>query len=383
MRKIAIIGGGAAGLFCSIRIKEHLGEEVQVILLEKQDRVGKKILATGNGKCNLSNQFMNSSYYNTKQVAYALREVSPSVVEGHFKRWGLWTKTDEEGRMYPYSEKATSVLDVLLHQVEKIGVQIKQFEVSHIKALDHFLVYSRLYQLENVDVVVIATGGLTGGGDASGYQLAKSLGHPVTPQSPRLVALKTKESLKHLSGLRIKASAKVMNHEECLWDGVGEVLFKDQGLSGILMFDCSRYMQKGCQIVLDCAYDVDDKALDTFLATNPPEQLGGLLPKMLASEILKRWNEDPHHELIWHIHHLTFLPIGDYGYQNAQVTRGGVDIHSINPTTFESILVPNLYLIGEVLDVDGACGGYNLHFAWASADVASRAIAQQTKGDNQ
>jgi hypothetical protein len=382
MRKVAIIGGGAAGLFCSIFLKEMLQEDVEVILLEKQDRIGKKILVTGNGKCNLSNRNMDVYYYNTPSIAHAIRHFTPELCVSTFRKWGLLIREDEEGRLYPYSEKASSVLDVFLRKIDELGIKVVTFDASHIKKCAHFLVYSKAYQLENVDVVVLATGGMVGVTRYEGYQLAQDLGHTCTPLFPTLVALKTKESLKALSGLRMKVALSVIKEQRELWKGQGEVLFKDEGLSGILALDASRYWRDSTSLSLDLVPDFRDETLRTFIqAEDEGKRLAGILPKMLALDVLKRYKQDPLHDLIYHLHHFLLHPTETYGYQNAQVTRGGIPMNEVNPVSFESLLTNNFYLIGEVLDVDGACGGYNLHFAWASAYAACIDIAHKIKGE--
>jgi len=382
MRKVAIIGGGAAGLFCSIYLKELLKDQVQVVLLEKQSRVGKKILVTGNGKCNLSNYSMDVSRYNTPRVAYAIRSFTPQVCVDTFYRWGLLTRQDQEGRVYPFSEKATSVVDLFVKKIEELGIQVILFEVSHIKKCDHFLVYSKTYQLENVDYVVLATGGMAGVMSTNGYQLAKDLAHTCTPLSPTLVAIKTSESLRHLSGIRMKTALRVVRPSGEIWCESGEILFKDEGLSGILALDASRYLEDGDILSLDLASDLPSNTLETFLENDETgERLQGMLPKMLAQDIRRRMKSDPHHDLLWHLHHFILHPIGTYGHQYAQLTKGGIPMEEVNPYTFESLKTDHLYVVGEILDVDGACGGYNLHFAWASAYQAACDIAKKIKGE--
>lgn len=381
MRRIALIGGGAAGLFCSIYLKELLGKEVEVLLLEKNERVGKKILITGNGRCNLSNNNMNYSFYNTSQVAYALRALSPDKLLDIFKKWGLLTRSDEEGRIYPYSQKATSVLDFLYQKALENGVIIKQFNVSHIKKTDHFLIYSALYQLENVDYTVLATGGLAGLSSNNGYALAQSLGHTVSNLSPGLVAIKTKENLKSLTGLRVKAKGQVIKDDLILACEVGEILFRDDGVSGILSFDLSRYLKKDLILSFDLVYNLQDDELRDFLGDDD-SRLGGLLPKMLANEVKRRYQEEMKNDLVWYLRNFILHPVGVFGHQNAQITLGGVNINEIDPTTYASLKTENLYLIGEILDVDGACGGYNLHFAWASAYLSAQSIANKIQGES-
>ncbi len=379
MRKVAIIGGGAAGVFCSICIKELLGDEVQVIILEKNERIGKKILSTGNGKCNLSNINIDDSYYNSRQVAYCLRKLPPNKLIEKFRSWGLYTKKDEEGRVYPYSEKATTVLDVFTKKIQEYDIKVKEFNVSHIKKTDHFLVYSKTYQLENVDYVVLATGSLACVSENNGYKIAESLGHTINPLRPGLVAIKTKENLKPLAGLRSKVLAKIIKNKKTLWSGKGEILFRDEGVSGILVFDLSRYLDNDTILSFDLVYSEDEESLKEFL-NNDPKLLSGILPKMLASEIARRYEEDMSKDLIWYLKNFILHPSTTYGFSNAQITLGGININEVDPTSFASIKTDSLYMIGEILDIDGASGGYNLHFAWASAYLAALDIFKKIRG---
>ena len=382
--KIAIIGGGASGLFCAINIKLKLKEKVEVAILERQNRVGKKILVTGNGKCNLTNFNLSYKDYNTSFVEEALKGFSPQDCIEYFKAIGIMTRQDSEGRVYPYSEKANSVLDRFLSLLDELDIKvITDYEVSHIKRTDKFLVYSKDYRVYNFDFLVMATGGKSAVNfDNDSYQLLKEFNHKVTSFAPGLVALKSDANLKPLSGLRIKAKAKIIEKGKVLAETVGEILFKDNGLSGIAIFELSRFYKPNCTVVLDIAYDKTDEELTNFLSGDLENRLNGLFPKMIRLDILRRNKGN----VLDVIRNYDFNIIGTYDYNNAQVTIGGIDYHDINPFTYESLLVKDLYVIGEALNVDGACGGFNLHFAWASAYSSSNDIIEKIihrKGENE
>ena len=373
--KIAIVGGGASGLFCAINIKSKLKDKAEVTILERQNRVGKKILVTGNGKCNLTNLYLTYKDYNTGFVDAALQEFSPEDCVNYFKDLGIMTRVDEEGRVYPYSEKANSVLDCLLKRANELDIKIiTEFEVSHIKKTDKFLVYTKEYRLINFDYLVMATGGKSAVNfENNSYNLITVFNHKITPLRPGLVALKAEENLKPLSGLRVKAKARIIDNSKVLAETVGEILFKDNGLSGIAIFELSRFYKPNCKVSLDLAYDKTDAELKEFLSKDVEDRLNGLFPKMIGLDLLKR-NKD---NLIAVIRNYDFNITGTYDYTNAQITVGGIDYHDMNPFTYESLLVKDLYVIGEVLDIDGACGGYNLHFAWASAYLCSKDICDK------
>ena len=378
MKRVGIIGGGASGLLCAIALKQRLKDHIEVVILEKQSRVGKKILTTGNGRCNLSNEDVNPSHYNTELITEALQQFDSKACRLFFSEMGLLTR-DENQRIYPYSEKATAVLDVLLHQLDHLNISvITDFEVSNIKATDIFSVYTKDYRLLAFDVIVMATGGVAGVPyDYLGYQICHYLGHHLEPIRPGLVALKTKESLKALSGIRLKAEVSLITktkHETV----IGEVLFKDDGLSGIALMDLSRFFEKNAIISMNLIYDQDIHTIKTFLEKQGIEEgLKGIVPKMIAQDILKRHITPNIKGVIDTLTHYTFTVIDTYGYNQAQITLGGISMKEIDPISFESLQTKNLYIIGELLDVDGACGGFNLHFAWASGYLAAQAIASK------
>lgn len=374
--KIGIIGGGAAGLFSAIAIKKKLGN-VEVTILERQSRIGKKILSTGNGKCNISNIDASYRNYNNPLVDYALSEFDSKKTLDYFFELGLMTKCDDEGRCYPYSEKASTVVDVLVKNIEELGIKvITDFEVVHIKNLTNFYVYSKDYCLLHFDYIIVATGGKSGiTFENNSYKFLKDLGHTITELKPVLVPIKTVENNKPLSGIRVKAKVRLIRNNKIVFETSGEILFKDDGLSGISMLEVSRHCQPKDKISLDLVSDIDDDILRGFLKKE--ENIYGLVPKMVAIEVLKRGKD-----YLKTLRDFSFTVKDVYGFDNAQVTKGGVSMNEVNPITFESIIIKRLYLIGEVLDVDGDCGGYNLQFAWSSAYMAARDIVKNVEEQN-
>lgn len=383
-KTIAIIGGGASGLLCSILIKKAL-KDVSVVVFERQARIGKKILQTGNGKCNLSNQNIHWNCYNTWGVDGVLQQFSFKEFSEVFSDLGVWLTTDSEGRIYPYSYRAQTVLDALVREIEELGIEvITDITISEIKALDDFSIYATDFRLYHADYVIMATGGLAGIGASpsqESYDILKSLGHSILPLSSGLCALKTKEKTKSISGLRmkVKASIWVGEHQET---SSGEVLFKEDGLSGIVIFDLSRFYQKKkhCTIELDFFPTYTVEEIEQKLSLRPlKEALLGCLPKMLVQDVLSRLKGNTLKEVSSLLKHYTYTIVDSYGFLHAQITLGGVPLEEVNPFTLESLYVPKMYIIGEALDVDGKCGGYNLHFAWASAYVAGKNIVEKIK----
>jgi len=372
MNKVGIIGGGAAGIISAITIKRN-NPQAQVTILEKQSRIGKKILVTGNGKCNLSNLDINLKAYNTDIIADAIRLFDSQKCIDFFEELGLMVRVDESGRIYPYSEKATTVVDILLYEIERLGIKIKcDFDVIEIKKQDQFIVYSDRYDFVNFDYIVLATGGMAAiNFENNGYTLAKRLGHSVTKLTPGLVGYRVVEKIKHLSGLRVKAQVSVNEHIS-----YGEIQFKDDGISGIAIFDLSRYIEKGSIISLDLMPEKSFDEIYQFLEHKNMEQaLMGIFPKMIVKDLLTRAHSI--YEIIKVIKDYRFQVIESYGFKNAQITIGGINYKEVSPLNFSSLIVNNLYIVGEILNIDGICGGYNLHFAWASGYLAGIDIANK------
>ncbi len=380
-KTIAVIGGGASGILCSILLKQAL-KDVNVIIFERQERIGKKILQTGNGRCNLSNNSISWKDYNTCGVDGVLQQFTPKKCKEVFTSLGLWLDEDNEGRIYPYSYRAQTVLDVLLEKIKELEIEvITNFNVLEIKALDDFSIYSTDLRLYHADYVIMATGGLASINKNdnkcfNSYEILKSLGHHIIEPIAGLCALKTKEKTKSLSGLRMKVKASIINNNE-KHTSYGEVLFKDEGLSGIVIFDLSRFYRHNEHSIIELDFfpTYTEEEIKQKIGTRPLKlALCGCLPKMIVQDVLTRSKNKTIEEIIFLLKHYTYTITQSYGFANAQITMGGVLFNEVNPFTMQSLLIKKLYLIGEVLDVDGKCGGYNLHFAWASAYVAANDI---------
>ncbi|MDD3999706.1 MAG: aminoacetone oxidase family FAD-binding enzyme [Bacilli bacterium] len=373
-KDVIIIGGGASGIACALRIKMN-NPALKVLILEQNPRIGKKILKTGNGKCNISNLNMGPEHYNNQEfLENSMRSFSVDELIEFFNKLGLILRTDSSNRLYPYSESANTVLEVLLYALDKLGVEVKcNQEVLEVSISREFKVISATDSF-TAGYLVMATGSIAQE-KTNGYNLLKALNHSQTNLEPGLVPLKTKEKLNSIRGIRVKCKASVFEKEELLHEEEGEILFKEEGLSGVLALNLSRYARFGGIVSLDL---FPDRKILPYLEKiikfkDQEDALLGMLPKMLVYEVLKRNKGRNLAKISETLHNLTFEVIGNYGFGMAQITLGGIRTEEVN-YDFSSKLVKNLSIIGEVLDIDGECGGYNLHFAWMSGILAAETI---------
>ena len=393
---IGIIGGGASGMAAALAASEN--SENEIILLERQARVGRKLQATGNGRCNLTNlHALEGGYHgnDAEFASFALKTYPPAAVLDWFRQLGLFTVAEESGRVYPYSDQANSVVDVLRFALEKPNITQKLgFEVEKVKKTDRgFRLESKEETLE-VDRLIIACGGLAGtklGGTMSGYKLLRGLGHKCTKLRPTLVQLKTGWSgVTALKGVRANCHARILRNGELFSESRGELQFTEYGLSGPVIFEVSRDACQGggewtCS--LDFLPETGEEALKSELlrrkTTNLPatELLTGILHNRLgrvlsqAADIrtnrpISELSDYELSELAKIVKNFEVSLTEPMGMDSAQVTAGGIETARFDPKTMESRLVPGLYACGEVLDIDGDCGGYNLQWAWSSGLLA-------------
>ena len=393
---VAIIGAGASGMAAALSAAEN--ENTQVILLERQVRVGRKLQATGNGRCNLSNVHASHGGYHGTDPAFAdhaIAAFTPEATLEWFRDLGLFTVTEHSGKVYPYSDQANSVVDVLRLALEKPNITLKTgFEVTKIqKTADGFLVCS---QEETVSChrLIVACGGLAGsklGGTMSGYKLLAKLGHKSTRLRPALVQIKSDwKELPSLKGVRTNCNVKIFHNGALFAESTGELQFTELGISGPVVFEISRdvcYAPGSWWAKLDflpgVARDRVEEELRRRRRTGLPmeELLTGILHNRLGRVLTKAAgikgktyvNQISNAEIDSVCEGVKSLEIGltePLGMDSAQVTAGGVLTEYFDPHTMESKLVPGLYACGEVLDIDGDCGGYNLQWAWSSGRAA-------------
>ena len=388
---IAVIGGGASGILAAIAAKN---ENNRVTVYEKEKRIGRKILATGNGRCNMTNINADINNYHGRDVSFMRGVINRFWVEETlqlFSQMGILWKEEERGKVYPYSDTASSVLDILRHKLEVIGVNCRcEFAVKAInKQRNGFVIMSSSGEKCYADRVIVATGGKAGaslGSDGSGYNLLKGLGHSITDLKPSLVQIKTEtDFVKKLKGIKVNASVTLGNKTE-----TGEVLFADYGISGPPVFSLSSYIGDNKFIYLDI---MPEYSLDEIIAmlkdrcaylynTTREEYFTGMLNKRVGQAVLKyigieklsrktsSLTDCEIKKISETIKGLKLKITGTASWNNAQVTKGGAVVSEFNPTTMESKSVKGLYACGEVLDIDGDCGGYNLQWAWSSGYIA-------------
>ena len=397
-----IVGGGAGGL-CAAAALGRKGLRVTVV--ERLPRVGKKLLATGNGRCNLSNVDMQSVYYGKAapfvQQVYAV--TPPGEVAAFFSSLGLMTAV-EDGRIYPRTMAASSVLDVLRMACERASVTM--LTDTEVVALSPSRRGGWSVQLADgsglfAPHVIAAMGGSAApsmGTDGTGVRLMQTLGHEITPLYPALVQLKCSHpALKGLKGIRTQARLTLCIDGRPAAEEFGELLLTDYGVSGVCVFQLSREaapalaQKRSVRLAIDFLPEVASIRpwLDARIEQLSPVSLltltTGVLPRLLAQTIIKEAHFSPEMDagalsdaekdaLCRALSAFPLVVTGTQGFANAQVTRGGVSVADVDPRTMASRLFDGLHIIGELLDVDGPCGGYNLHFAFASALTAAKAI---------
>ncbi len=406
---VIIIGAGASGLMAAIAAARSGSS---VLMLERKEKAGKKILATGNGKCNFTNLVQKPECYRSNDSAFAMKVLSCFDVQKtliFFEELGIYPK-ERDGYYYPNSEQAASVQQALLLECERLAVRIRYNEQAiEIKQPDYTVVTQDSdhkhcsYQGNHL---ILATGGCASpqlGSDGSGYQLAKRLGHTILQPLPALVQLKSpNKSCKTVSGVRTVAKVTAMADGKRLSEETGEIIFTDYGISGIPILQISRFIAKALSdgrktmLKLDFLKDIPREALLLMLkkriSHNPAltyeEMLIGLLNHKLNYILIKEAGSDP----TMPVNRVTEkeleailiqmkefeLPINaTNSFDQAQVCAGGVSTQQINPDRMESLLHPGLYFTGELVDVDGTCGGYNLQWAWSSGYVAGTAAGMK------
>ena len=394
--RIGIIGGGAAGMAAAITASEY--ESVHITLMERQARLGKKLSATGNGRCNLSNLHAAEGGYNGDDPQfsnYAIEKFGPAETLEWFQDLGLYTVTEPSGRVYPYSDQANSVVDVLRFSLDRDEIEVlTDFEVQRVKKEGGaFLVTSRDRTLE-CDRLIIACGGLAGtklGGTMSGYKLLRSFGHKCTKLRPTLVQVKTSwPGVSALKGVRANCRAGIYHNGQLHRESVGEIQFTEFGLSGPVIFEISRDACQGggeweCRLdfLPDCRADRLKRPLMQKRNSNltAEDLFTGILHNRLGRVLVKeaglranipvsQLDDDQLFAVISLAKDFRVTLTEPLGMDAAQGTAGGIVTNEFDPTTMESKLVPGLYACGEVLDVDGDCGGYNLQWAWSSGRLA-------------
>ena len=393
---IGIVGGGASGMAAALAASEN--ENNQVILFERQARLGKKLSATGNGRCNLTNLHADEGGFHGEQPEFVLPAMEKhSVTEtlSWFRSMGLFTVAEESGRVYPYSDQANSVVDVLRFALEKHNIRVMTgCEITKAKKTNNGFLVETGDDTYECDRLIIACGGLAGtklGGSMAGYQLLRSFGHKTTRLRPALVQLRSSwGGVVGLKGVRANCRAKILHNGTVFAESQGELQFTEYGLSGPVIFEISRDVcqSKGEWVCrLDFLPDIPAEDLEQELCRRTgtnllvEDLLTGILHNRLGRVLTKTAglrSADSVASLnayqigeICRIVKAFDVPLTEaLGMDSAQVTAGGIMTDGFDPNTMESRQVPGLYACGEVLDIDGDCGGYNLQWAWSSGRLA-------------
>jgi predicted Rossmann fold flavoprotein len=416
MSNVLIVGGGAAGMMAAIIAAEN-GHKVT--LLEKNEKLGKKLYITGKGRCNLTNACDRDSFFeqvvsNPKFLYKAFHTFNNFDVMDFFEGIGLPLKTERGNRVFPSSDKSSDVITALRRELERRSVEIRyQSEVARILIRDgsfHGLILKDGGKELYGDAVIIATGGISyplTGSTGDGYEFAKAMGHTITELSPSLVPIHVKESyVKDLMGLSLKnveIRITTISNQKEIYRDFGELLFTHFGVSGPLILSASSYIipylrkQESLQLSIDLKPALTEEQLDIRILRDFEEfknkqfknSLDHLLPNKLIDVIIrlslidseKKVNSITKEErlrLVKLLKNVTFQIAKLSDYNQAVITKGGINVKEINPSTMESKLVKNVFFAGEVMDLDALTGGYNLQIAWSTAYVAGSSIPHIT-----
>jgi predicted Rossmann fold flavoprotein len=398
---LAVIGGGAAGMMAALTAAQAGAD---VLLLERQARVGRKLAATGNGRCNLSNRHASAQHYHGGDPAFvrpALEAFGVPETLSFFRSLGLLTVTEADGRIYPFSDTANSAVDVLRFACEAAGVRLLAgAAVTALRRQGRGFLLETEGESVRAGRVIVACGGAAGakvGGGTWGYRLLRGLGHGVTPLRPSLVQLRVAEPIvRGLKGVRADGRVRILKDETVLAESAGEIQFTEYGLSGPAVFEISRAAEAGTVASLDLLRDYDGAEVLSMLRARreacPGLTLADLFTGMVQNRlgrVLVRYAGERETEILRDVSDavlgclaraagdLRFTVTGNQGFEGAQVTAGGARTEEFDPGTMESRLVPGLFACGEVLDVDGECGGFNLQWAWSSGRAAGLAAGRE------
>lgn len=399
--RVAIIGGGASGLACGIFLARS-GHRVSIF--ERKDRVGKKLLTTGNGRCNVSNVDLDIGHFHSidgplpKKI---LEEFSKLEVADFFASIGIDLVEEARGKLFPVSLQANAVLNALRAELSRLGVEeIVEKKIDEIIPNGGGFILRSNGQEFPFDRVVVAAGGMTmpkSGSDGSAYELLRRLGHQLTERFPGICALQLQSPyLRHLAGTKVVGQIDLWEGDKVIFSSYGEILLAKDGVSGPPVLDLARYV-----------HERDSKKWVSFPMINHLDQLGPSYREILESRsympwtledflqgvVSKKWihvickevglgegdmvcdlDYSLRTKLLDLLFSFNFPVMGTRDFEAAQVTCGGLSLGDFDPSSLESKLVPGLYGIGEILDLDGDCGGYNLHWAWASAWAVSQAL---------
>lgn len=382
---VAIVGGGAAGLACASRLAE-LNKKLKVTVIEAGDRLGKKLASTGNGQGNVTNLFMSAEKYFSGNVGLVEKiACSEKSLQTEKKLFKCILIADEQGRVYPGGKQASSLCDSLIGDLKRNCTDVKlSVSVNNIsKVKDGFKLNLSNDTSILSDYIVLCVGGKAQKQyktDGSSYALAEKFGHRITKLYPSLVQVKTETThIKTLKGIRADCVLSAYENGNKIAEKRGDVIFTDYGVSGNAVFAISPYIVDKHDVVLNVEFLPETNGIEEdikrkkALCYPTSELLSGTLHNQIGRAIIKRCNSDDEKVIARAVKNFTLPVMGTLGFDYAQVTKGGVDMKDITDE-LESKLIKNLFFAGEVLDVDGECGGYNLHWAFASGVAVAEAV---------
>ncbi len=396
--KIAVIGGGAAGLTAAIKCAEKFGGK-NVIILERQINIGRKLLSTGNGRCNISNKNLSPEHYNGDKniINHVLSDFSYKASKRFFGNMGILFREDSEGRAYPYSNQAATVLGCMLLQLDRLEVKrLCSFKINSIIKNENYFEISAVNMTIYAEYVIFACGSAAYpslGSNTSGFELLQNFGIPQPRLLPALAPIETIEKYRILKGVRAKGIVSMYADNELITEKQGEIQFTDKWLSGICVFDISRTVNEyliykkshDIKLCIDLMPEYTESDLWVYLKKckvlfsneKAAELLTGALNKNLArtaatyagiqDKLCRTLSGNDMQKLITAVKAFTFTPVYSENFNSSQVCAGGYGSDTVNPETLMAKKVDRLFICGEMLDADGECGGYNLHFAFGSA----------------
>ncbi len=402
MYDVIVIGGGPAGMFAAITAAE---KGSRVLLLERNDRLGKKLLITGKGRCNVTNdcdeqEVLKNIPRNGRFLYSAMAALPPRAVMDFLESRGCPLKTERGNRVFPQSDKAISVLECLQKELRRLHVTVQTARVKEIIVKDGHVSGVRTDHGEvNAPNVILATGGLsypTTGSTGDGFAMASALGHTVTPTEGSLVPLETMgEDCPRMQGLSLRnVGVKLLNEKgKVLYKDFGELLFTHFGVSGPTVLSASAHLKGSCRLIIDLKPALDEGKLDDrilrdlamYQNRSMENALTDLLPRSMIPVVLDRLHIDPQMQanslnkqqrrsLVELLKGFSLEITGKRPVAEAIITSGGVKVSEIDPKTMESRILPGLYFAGEIIDCDAYTGGFNLQIAWATAYAAGCAV---------
>lgn len=399
-----VIGGGPAGMFAAITAAE---QGKKVLLLEKNHRLGKKLLITGKGRCNVTNhctgqEVLQNTPRNGRFLFSAMAAFPPEKTYAFFESHGCPLKVERGNRVFPVSDRSQSVLDCLQNELRRLHVTVSEERVTEILTAEGRVTGVRTDRgSHEAGWVILATGGVSypaTGSTGDGYRMAEALGHTIVPQEGSLVPLEAEEDCKQMQGLSLRnVGVKLLGAKgKVLYQDFGELLFTHFGVSGPTVLSASCHMKgEGCRLLLDLKPALDEAKLDARILRDlemyqnraMENALTDLLPRSMIPVVLRRLDIAPDMQansltkqkrraLVELLKAFPVEILGKRPVSEAIITSGGVKVSEINPKTMESKLVPGLYFAGEIIDCDAYTGGFNLQIAWATAYAAAGSAAE-------